>query len=210
MSAPSSGTVSRAVSGVQLDVALAQFQSTLDESQRKEFQKAKTVPDVDAVMVFTAELDAKNRSRKGRSRSSRLHTILSKIRDFCSVMETSTLVSARPDVAALVWGSVSLTMNASNDALKILYENHNNTRQIIINLTSYFEAASKLFMELGKLCPVFTEYQVLYPSSTRLREALNEFHSCIIEVCTHVVLALRRPCELVTNPGLYISEASHH
>ncbi|KAI1348082.1 hypothetical protein F5Y01DRAFT_228846 [Xylaria sp. FL0043] len=66
--------------------------------------------------------------------------------------------------------------------------------QIIVNLTSYFEASSELFMRLGHLCPLYAEYQALYPSSQRLQESLSNFHASAIRCCKHVVQATRRPC----------------
>ncbi|KAI0803901.1 hypothetical protein GGR55DRAFT_691487 [Xylaria sp. FL0064] len=167
--------VSLAPAGSRLSLqnALDDFQLVLDHDQQASLSSIKSVPDAGAILVFTAELDLANRDRKGRSIGSRLYTVLSSVRNFCAVFDV--FVSSHPEVAALVWGSVKLTM------------------QIIVNLTSYFEATSELFMRLGHLCPLYAEYQALYPSSQRLQESLSNFHASIIRCCKHVVQATRRP-----------------
>ncbi|KAI1275482.1 hypothetical protein F5Y07DRAFT_409313 [Xylaria sp. FL0933] len=160
-------------SRLSLQNALDDFQLVLDHDQQASLSSIKSVPDADSILVFTAELDLANRDRKGRSIGSRLYAVLSSVRNICAVFDM--FVSSHPEVAALVWGSVKLTM------------------QIIVNLTSYFEATSELFMRLGHLCPLYGEYQALYPSSQRLQESLSNFHASVIRCCKHVVQATRRP-----------------
>lgn len=88
--------------------AIHDFQSILTAEQRDELHNVKAVPDADFVLVFTAQLDSRNRQRKGPSVASRLHSILQSVRDFAAVLET--LVSSRPGIAGRVWGSVKLTI----------------------------------------------------------------------------------------------------
>ncbi|RYP92659.1 hypothetical protein DL770_001172 [Monosporascus sp. CRB-9-2] len=92
--------------------AIQDFQSILSNDQRTSLQKIKTVPDADAVITFTAQLDYSNRSRKGRSIASRLHSVLQSVREFSTIIDT--FVSSHPDIAALVWGSIKLTMLLMN------------------------------------------------------------------------------------------------
>lgn len=94
-----------------LEDALAEFKTVLTNEQRKELDREKSIPDSNAVLVFTAKLDAKRRALKGRSIASRLHAVLQCVRDFSTVIDV--LVSSRPEIAALVWGSVKLTMLVS-------------------------------------------------------------------------------------------------
>ncbi|KAI1740288.1 hypothetical protein F4680DRAFT_115030 [Xylaria scruposa] len=159
--------------GLALQDAINDFRNVLDEEQRRELAQLKPVPDADHILVFTAQLDAIDRNRRGRSFSSRLHTILLSVRNFCSIVDT--FVSSHPEIGALVWGSIKLTM------------------LVISNYASYYEATSDLFMRVGRLCPLFNEYLILYRSSTRLRESLLHFHTSIVNCCKHVVEAVRRP-----------------
>ncbi|KAI0006553.1 hypothetical protein F4779DRAFT_557782 [Xylariaceae sp. FL0662B] len=162
--------------------AIEDFQDILNDQERHEMRRIRAVPDAGTMMVFTAELDLASRSRKGSSVSSKLHRVLLSVRNFCSLISgprpggvIDTFVSSHPEIAALVWGSVKLTM------------------LIILNYTSYYGAVADLFMRLGKLCPVFAEYQILFPSSTRLQLSLSEFHAAIVRCCKHVVEVVRRP-----------------
>ncbi|KAK3373896.1 hypothetical protein B0T24DRAFT_529350, partial [Lasiosphaeria ovina] len=157
----------------QLNEAVDDFQRILTEDQRTALKKIKSIPDADAVLVFTAELDYSSQHRKGRSIATRLHSILQSVREFSAFIDT--FVSSNPEIAALVWGSVKLTI------------------QIAINFTSYYEALSSLFMSFATYCPRFAEYQALYPTSDRLQTALCNFHASIIRCCKHAVEATQRP-----------------
>lgn len=91
-----------------LNSALKDFQGILTEEERRKLGNIGGVPGADAVMIFTAQLDRANQSRKGRSIASRLYSVLQSVQAFSSVVET--FVSSHPEIAALVWGSVKLTM----------------------------------------------------------------------------------------------------
>jgi hypothetical protein len=109
-----------------LEEAVASFQTVLSDRQRQELQKMDSqqdVPNVTDVLVFTAGLDSINRQRRGRSTSTRLHLFLSLMGNFCNIMTdgksgniADTYVSSHPEIAALVWGSVKLTMSVSQRA----------------------------------------------------------------------------------------------
>ncbi|KAK4118224.1 hypothetical protein N657DRAFT_628783 [Parathielavia appendiculata] len=157
----------------QLNEAVDDFQRILTEDQRTVLKKIKAIPDADAVLVFTAQLDS-SQHRRGRSIATRLHSVLQSVRDFSAVIDT--FVSSNPQIAALVWGSVKLTI------------------QIALRFTSYYEAFSNLFMGFASHCPRFAEYQVLYANSVRLQTALCSFHASLIRCCKHAVEAAQRPC----------------
>jgi hypothetical protein len=106
-----------------LEASIANIQTVLSEEQRRELQdikKGRRVPDADSVLIFTARLDAINRQRKGRSISNRLHPLLSSVESFCNVLTnsklsniTDTYVSSHPEISALIWGSMKLTMTVN-------------------------------------------------------------------------------------------------
>lgn len=68
---------------------------------------------------------------------------------------------------------------------------------MMTNVTSHFllDAASRLFMQIGILCPIFSEYELLYPDSVRLQSALKNYYASIIRCCRHLVESFGRPCE---------------
>jgi hypothetical protein len=91
-----------------LEMALSEFGSILTDDERKQLQKIKGVPDASAALIFTAKLDASNSTRRGRSIGARAYSMLQSIQQFSVIVDT--FVSAHPDIAALVWGSVKLTV----------------------------------------------------------------------------------------------------
>lgn len=92
-----------------LQTALGEFQSVLSDEDRKRLQRIKNKPEADAAIQFTATLDQENAAqRKGPSISSRLYSVLLCVQQFSNVVDT--FVSANPSIAALVWGTVKLTM----------------------------------------------------------------------------------------------------
>jgi len=91
-----------------LEVALSDFGSVLTDDERKQLQQIKEVPDASAALIFTAKLDASNTSRRGRSIGARAFSMLKSVQQFSAIVDT--FVSSHPDVAALVWGSVKLTV----------------------------------------------------------------------------------------------------
>jgi hypothetical protein len=89
-----------------LNDAIDDFKRILTEDQRTTLQNIQAIPDADAVLVFTAQLDS-SQHRRGRSIATRLHPVLQSVREFSAVIDT--FVSSNPEVAALIWGSVKLT-----------------------------------------------------------------------------------------------------
>lgn len=110
MASPSA-LVQSVVGKQALGRAIYEFRSFLTDEQRYKLDGINAVPDADTILVFTAELDAANRQRRGPSVATRLHPLLASVRDFSSVIDT--FVSSNPSIAALIWGSVKLTMDVS-------------------------------------------------------------------------------------------------
>ncbi|KAF5572883.1 NACHT domain-containing protein [Fusarium pseudocircinatum] len=150
-----------------LQNAIDSFRTVLTPEQLAEFDCIRSVPDTDAVLVFTAELDLQRQNHKGKSIASRLYPVLQAVHNFTSIIDT--FVSSNPTIAALVWGSVKMTM------------------MIMLNAAPYYEAFVELCMELGTICPRFEQYQALFPASERLKEALCTFNAAIIQCCRRVI-----------------------
>ncbi|KAH6949487.1 hypothetical protein DER45DRAFT_544857 [Fusarium avenaceum] len=150
-----------------LQNAISSFRTVLMPEQLVEFDSIQSVPDTDAVLVFTAELDLRRRSQKGKSIASRLFPVFQAVHSFTAVINTS--ISSNPTIAALFWGSVKLTMMA------------------MLNAASYYGAFAELFMNLGTICPRFEEYQASLPNSELLQVALCNFNTSITRCCQHVI-----------------------
>ena len=95
-----------------LEIALSEFGSILTDDERKQLQQIKGVPDASAALVFTAKLDVSNSTRRGKSIGARAYSMLQSIQQFSVIVDT--FVSAHPVIAALVWGSVRLTVLVSH------------------------------------------------------------------------------------------------
>ncbi|KAJ1335026.1 ankyrin repeat domain-containing protein 50 [Microdochium nivale] len=166
-----------------LEQAIAGFQAALTDAQRQELQAMKRndgLPDSDAVLIFTAGLDSINRKKGGKSTATRLHSFLSSVGDFCSILTggkpcniVDTYVSSHPEIAALVWGSVKLTMVA------------------IVNFASFNDGPVNLLSKIARLCPIISEYRPLYPESTKLRKSIASFYSSIIHCCKHIMEVMK-------------------
>ncbi|KAF3808773.1 hypothetical protein GCG54_00010964 [Colletotrichum gloeosporioides] len=156
-----------------LQDAVSEFRKTLNDGQRSDLDKLKGIPDADAALVFTAQLDRSTSQRNSPSKGTRLVSVLQYVRDSSVIIDT--FVSSHPEIAALVWGSVKLTM------------------QVVLNFASYYERVSDLFMQFSGDCPRFAEYQALFPNSPGLQKAVCDFNASIIYCCKHVVEAIQRP-----------------
>ncbi|KAI9732361.1 MAG: hypothetical protein M1834_001568 [Cirrosporium novae-zelandiae] len=94
--------------GQSLQNAMQEFQDSLTPDQNNELRKIKAVPDVGSVVTFTAQLDLANMKRRGPSIASRFHSFLQSVQQFTSISDT--FISSHPNIGALVWGGVKLTM----------------------------------------------------------------------------------------------------
>ncbi|KAH6871431.1 hypothetical protein B0T10DRAFT_591185 [Thelonectria olida] len=186
---PSSRSVARTdrtEAVVELETAVARFQARLKDDERKRFQSLKSTPhDTQAVILFTAELDRVDSNRRGRSIASRLSSFLQTIQQFFPAVDT--FVSSNPDLAALIWGSVKLTF------------------LVLTNFTSYFESFAQLLHGFGTLCSRFTEYQLLFKTSVRLRDSICRFHSSVIACCEKLLVVASRQMVVQAAKALIMS-----
>ncbi|KAF4873482.1 Ankyrin repeat and KH domain-containing protein 1 [Colletotrichum siamense] len=172
--APKSSSATSQVSPTKgLQDAVSEFRKTLNDDQRSDLDKLKGIPDADAALVFTAQLDWSTTQRNSPNKGTRLISVLQYVRDSSVIIDT--FISSHPEIAALVWGSVKLTM------------------QVVLNFASYYERVSDLFMQFSRDCPRFAEYQALFPNSPGLQKAVCDFNASIIYCCKHVIQAIQRP-----------------
>ncbi|RYO96262.1 hypothetical protein DL765_011643 [Monosporascus sp. GIB2] len=108
LSSASSSSASAQPIDKSMQNAIREFQSILTDKQRRQLHETGAVPEADSILRFTAELDSRDKDRRGPSIASRLYRVLLSVRDFCSIIDT--FVSSHPEIAALVWGSVKLSM----------------------------------------------------------------------------------------------------
>ncbi|XEV07368.1 hypothetical protein FSHL1_012655 [Fusarium sambucinum] len=159
---------------VELETAVAQFQACLRDDERVRLQSLKATPhDIQGVIVFTAELDRSDPTRRGKSVATRLSSFLQTIQQFFPAIDA--FVSSNPELAALIWGSVRLTF------------------LILSNFLSYFESFVELLHGFSSLYSRFSEYQTLFQTSTELRDSICRFNTAIITCCEKIVALAHRP-----------------
>ena len=130
-----------------LSVALDDFRSILTDEQQVQFVATST-PDASAAEKLATEIDRENASRTGRCLGVRLLSFLESVNQFSSIV--NTFINSNPQVAALIWGGVKLTLLVVN------------------NFAMYFDKLSNIFMQIGRTCPRFAEFGALYITSSRL------------------------------------------
>lgn len=55
-----------------------------------------------------------------------------------------------------------------------------------------------MFLRVGRCCPRYAEYQLLFVDSAKLQRALCTFYATIIEFCTKAVQTLNQPITLTS------------
>ncbi|KAJ5531566.1 hypothetical protein N7527_004959 [Penicillium freii] len=155
-----------------LNAALADFQSTLTEEQKREFQKSTTTPDIASVIEFVAEIDARNSSTTRRCVAPRLCTFLEATQQFTGVVDT--FISSNPIIAALVWGGIKTAILTAS------------------NVASYFDKVTSMIMHVGKFSPTYQKFGPLYPDCIGLQRALCDFYAIIINLCVKIIEVSRR------------------
>jgi ankyrin repeat protein len=61
-----------------------------------------------------------------------------------------------------------------------------NAPQSIVNLSSYIDKLSSLFMDVGRSAPRYQEIALLYPRSTKLQSYLNEYFIVVVGLCHYL------------------------
>ena len=92
---------------IHLAKALQDYETILSDEEREQL-RSQGVPGATAAINLTTLIDRKCNSRRRQCMGPRLIIFLESIQQFSKVADT--FVSSHPEVAALVWGSVKLTL----------------------------------------------------------------------------------------------------
>ncbi|KAF5656984.1 heterokaryon incompatibility protein het-E-1 [Fusarium circinatum] len=140
----------RSAAVTELENAVAHFQATLTDEDRRRLKDLKKLPrDPQSIIVFTAELDMQQREkRRGKSIASRLTSFLQIVQQFTPIIDT--YIRSNPDISAIIWSSIKLTFiqlsawatkySAAMKDLQDLKEKHCKDKKrvkLINELTSY-------------------------------------------------------------------------
>ncbi|OQU98575.1 NACHT domain-containing protein isoform 2 [Cladophialophora immunda] len=161
---------------IRLAQALSEFEAILSDDDKKSFRtwRAERPPAVSDVMKVTAEIDKNNGRRTSRRCfGPRLTSILGAVQQFSTVVDV-IIGGTQSPIATSIWGVLRMTL------------------QITVNFASYFDSLSALFMRIGRSCPRYEQYGVMYPKSPRLQEALCEYFCTVVLVCKKAVLFIMK------------------
>ena len=93
--------------GFGLVQALNDYETILSDEDKIRLH-SQGAPDVMAALNLATTIDAKNTSHRRQCMGPRLITFLESVQQFSSIVDT--FISSHPDIAALVWGGVKLTL----------------------------------------------------------------------------------------------------
>lgn len=152
--------------------ALQSFDKILSEEQRQHYRSNFSKPDASSVIVFVSKVDADNKGRAGKCVAPRLCTFLEAIQQFSDVV--GTFVNSNPKIAALVWGGVKTAILTAS------------------NVASYFDKITSLIRTVGRSCPTYKQFGLLYPGSVDLQKALCGYFSIVIRLCIKIIEVSQR------------------
>lgn len=92
---------------VSLVQALNDYETILSDEDKIRLH-SQGVPDVMAALNLATTIDSKNTSYRQQCMGQRLITFLEFVQQFSSMVDT--FVSSHPEIAALVWGGLKLTL----------------------------------------------------------------------------------------------------
>jgi ankyrin repeat domain-containing protein 50 len=162
---------------IRLAQALSEYEAILTDNQKIKLRvyHKQQPPDANDVMRLTAEIDRENSYRRSRRCvGPRLTNVLQSVQQFSTIIDT-IIGGSQSLLASAIWGAVKMTL------------------QVTSTFSSYFESLSTLFMNIGRRCPRYQDFGLLYPTSTRLQNALCEYFTAIVDLCKHAVLFIGKP-----------------
>ncbi|OCK77585.1 hypothetical protein K432DRAFT_436450 [Lepidopterella palustris CBS 459.81] len=161
---------SRLKSEIRLAQAVSQFEADLSSEEKATFhtyrsQSLYSPPDSSDVMRFTAEIDRRACGKVGdRCFGPRFTNILQAAQQFAALGD---IVVGGPQniIACGVWSLVRISLLS------------------IVNIPSYLEKLSTLFMNVGRSAPRYQQIALLYSRSKSLQSHLSEFFLVVVRLC---------------------------
>ncbi|KAF9696241.1 hypothetical protein EKO04_006273 [Ascochyta lentis] len=175
----SAGKAGRLKPELRLAEAVSQFRLSLSNEQKTildaEVSTAiRSAPNASHVMRFTAEFNRCVAAKaKGRCYGPRLASFLQGVQQLAALGDV--IVGGSQNIVACgVWSLVRMSLLA------------------IASISTYLEALSSLFMEIGRTSPRHQAIAILYPRSESLRTALNEYFIVVVNLCKRIVKFSRK------------------
>ncbi|MCJ1328293.1 hypothetical protein MMC10_004969 [Thelotrema lepadinum] len=162
---------------IRLVKALSEYESVLDNAQKANFRSLKSgnPPVGEDVMRLTAQIDRDTvqHRRSRRCVGPRLTNILHAVQQFSTVVDI-VVGGSQNVIACSIWGVAKFSL------------------QLAIGFSSCFDKISTLFMAVGRACPRYHEFTILFPKSQSLRNAACLYFATFVRMCKQIVLFLRK------------------
>ncbi|KAF8471090.1 hypothetical protein BDZ91DRAFT_780945, partial [Kalaharituber pfeilii] len=102
----------------------------------------------------------------------RCEAFLQSVQQFSGIVDT--MIQHNACISALVWGSVKILLLTARNYIR------------------YFSCLTDLLEKLGMVCPVFKEFQDLWPHFQGLQDAIFEYYAQTVKFCADALGFLRK------------------
>ncbi|RKK82859.1 hypothetical protein BFJ68_g16400 [Fusarium oxysporum] len=135
-------------------------------------QSCQSPPNIHDVMRLTAEIDRRVAGNVGGGRcfGTRLVNVLEAVQRFAALGDI-VVGGSQNMIACGVWSLVRMTL------------------LMLVNVSSWFDKLSELFMTVGRSAPRYQAMALLYPRSKKLQSHLSEYFLVVVRIC-HDLLKL--------------------
>ncbi|KAH7463982.1 hypothetical protein FOMA001_g17856 [Fusarium oxysporum f. sp. matthiolae] len=158
---------------IRLAKAIVQFEMDLSDEQKAAFdsnkrQSCHSPPNIHDVMRLTAEIDRHVAGNVGGGRcfGTRFVNVLEAVQQFAALGDI-VVGGSQNMIACGVWSLM------------------------LVNVSSWFDKLSELFMTVGRSAPRYQAMALLYPRSRKLQSHLSEYFLVVVRIC-HDLLKLTR------------------
>ncbi|KAF8465397.1 hypothetical protein BDZ91DRAFT_849422 [Kalaharituber pfeilii] len=110
--------------------------------------------------------------RVSEKKIKRCEAFLQSVQQFSRIVDT--MIQHSPCISALVWGSVKLLLLTAQKYVR------------------FFSCLTDLLEKLGMLCPIFKEFQDLWPHYKGLQDAVFEYYAQTVNFCSKTIAFLRK------------------
>ncbi|CAI6332832.1 unnamed protein product [Periconia digitata] len=159
---------------IRLAQAVSQFKSCLSNDEKLAFDTTTSdalnnAPDPTDVLKFTAQLSwRKDRRRGSRCYGPRFTNFLTGVQQFAALGDV-VVGGSQNIIACSVWSLVRMSLLAT------------------VNVSSYVDRISLLFMEIGRTIPRNQTIALLYRRSKSLQAYLCEYFIVVVRLCHHIM-----------------------
>ncbi|KAF8466014.1 hypothetical protein BDZ91DRAFT_849130 [Kalaharituber pfeilii] len=123
----------------------------------------------DGILELTTALKD---ARVSEKKIKRCEAFLQSIQQFSGIVDT--MIQHNACISALVWGSVKILLLTARNYIR------------------YFSCLTDLLEKLGMVCPIFKEFQDLWPHFQGLQDAIFEYYAQTVKFCADALGFLRK------------------